>query len=75
MMMQDSQEMQIQSLGQEDTREEVMTTHYVFLPGESYGQRRQAGYSPWGRKESDTTGNLAWTRALESSHCYHRFGF
>ena len=27
----------------------------VFLPGESYGQRRLVGYSPWGHKESDTT--------------------
>ena len=27
----------------------------VFLPGKSHGQRRLAGYSPWGRKESDTT--------------------
>ena len=27
----------------------------VFLPGESRGQRSLAGYSPWGRKESDTT--------------------
>ena len=26
-----------------------------FLPGESRGQRSLAGYSPWGRKESDTT--------------------
>ena len=26
----------------------------VFLPGESPGQRSLAGYSPWGRKESDT---------------------
>ena len=25
-------------------------------PGESRGQRNLAGYSPWGRKESDTTG-------------------
>ena len=24
-------------------------------PGESHGQRSLAGYSPWGRKESDTT--------------------
>ena len=24
-----------------------------FLPGESHGQRSLAGYSPWGRKESD----------------------
>ena len=27
----------------------------VFLPGESLGQRSLAGYSPWGRKESDMT--------------------
>ena len=27
----------------------------IFLPGESHGQRSLAGYSPWGRKESDTT--------------------
>ena len=27
----------------------------VFLPGESHGWRSLVGYSPWGRKESDTT--------------------
>ena len=27
----------------------------VFLPGESHGQRRLAGHSPWGQKESDMT--------------------
>ena len=27
----------------------------LFLPGESHGQRSLAGYSPWGRKESDMT--------------------
>ena len=27
----------------------------VFLPGKFHGQRSVAGYSPWGRKESDTT--------------------
>ena len=30
----------------------------VFLPGESHGWRSLAGYSPWGRKESDTTEQL-----------------
>ena len=30
----------------------------VFLPGKSHGQRRLAGYSPWGHKESDTTERL-----------------
>ena len=27
----------------------------VFLPGESHGQRSLVGYSPGGRRESDTT--------------------
>ena len=30
----------------------------VFLPGESHGQKNLAGYSPWGRKQSDTTEQL-----------------
>ena len=30
----------------------------VFMPGESHGPRSLAGYSPWGRKESDTTERL-----------------
>ena len=46
----------------------------VFLPGESYGQRSLAGYSPWGRKESKTIERLnsdktdAWqTRSLKAT--------
>ena len=30
----------------------------MLLPGESHGGRRLVGYSPWGRKESDTTERL-----------------
>ena len=30
----------------------------VLLPGESHGWRSLVGYSPWGRKESDTTEGL-----------------
>ena len=30
----------------------------VFLPGESYGRRSLVGYSPWGRKESETPDRL-----------------
>ena len=30
----------------------------VFLPRESHGRRSLVGYSPWGRKESDTTERL-----------------
>ena len=33
----------------------------VFLPGESHGQRSLVGYSPRGRKESDTTERLQWS--------------
>ena len=35
----------------------------VFLPGESHGWRSLVGYSPWGRKESDTT---EWLHVLSS---------
>ena len=31
----------------------------VFWPGEFHGQKSLAGYSPWGRKESDTTEQLS----------------
>ena len=37
----------------------------IFLPGESYGQRSLAGYSPWGHKESDTTEILILTSHKE----------
>ena len=33
----------------------------VLLPGKSHGQRSLVGYSPWGRKESDTTERLHFT--------------
>ena len=33
----------------------------VLLPGKSHGQRSIVGYSPWGRKESDTTERLHFT--------------
>ena len=32
-----------------------------FLPGKSRGRRSLVGYSPWGRKESDTTEQLHFT--------------
>ena len=45
----------VQSLGWEDPLEEAMATTPVFLPGESHGERSLVGYSPQGRKESNTT--------------------
>ena len=46
------------SLDWEDPLEKGKATTAVFLPGESQGQRSQAGYSSWGHKESDTTEQL-----------------
>ena len=48
--------MQAQSLGLEDPLEQEQQPTPVFLPGDSYGQRSLASYSPWGRKELDMTG-------------------
>ena len=48
--------MWVQSLGWEDPLEEGMATHSsIVTPGEPHGQRSPVGYSPQGRKESDTT--------------------
>ena len=40
-------------VGQIPWRREWLPTP-VFLPGEFHGQRSLVGYSPWGRKESET---------------------
>ena len=40
----------------------------VSLPGELHGQRSLAGYSPWGRKESDTTEALMHPCFFTSLH-------
>ena len=44
--MQELQETQVQSLGQEDPLEEGMATHSSILPEESHGQRSLVDYSP-----------------------------
>ena len=51
----------VQFLVQEDPLEKEMATHSVLLPGRSHGERSLVGYSPWGRKESDTTERLHFT--------------
>ena len=47
------QETQVWSLGGEDPTEKGMVTHSSILAWKD--KRSQAGYRPWGRKESDTT--------------------
>ena len=56
---QETQETQVQSLGQENPLEEELATHFSILAGKSHGQRSLAGYSPWGHQESDTTEQLS----------------
>ena len=43
-----------------------MAIHSSILPGKSHGQRSLEGYSPWGRKESDTTEQLLFFDCAES---------
>ena len=52
-------ETQVQSLGWEDPLEKEMATHSSTL-----GRRSVVGYSPWGRKESDTTERLHFFRGF-----------
>ena len=54
--MQEAQELRVQSLGQKDPLEEGMATHSSILAWRSpWTEEPGGGYSPWGRKESDTT--------------------
>ena len=48
----------VPSLGREDAPEKEMATTPALSPGESHGWRSLVGYSPWGRKELDTTEQL-----------------
>ena len=48
----------VRYLGWEDPWRRAWQLTPVFLPGEFQGQRSLAGYSPWGRKELDTTEQL-----------------
>ena len=52
------QEMQVRSLGWEDSLEKEWQPIPVFLPEKPHGQRSLAGYNPWGHKESDMTEQL-----------------
>jgi len=51
--MQETQEIQVETLGQEGPLEKEMATHSSILAGKFHGQRSLAGCSPWGCEESD----------------------
>ena len=42
----------------------------VFLPGKFHGQRNLVGYSPWGRKESNTAEQLHFTSVTSAFRPY-----
>ena len=52
------QEMQVQSLSQKDPLEKEMATHFRILAWEIPWTEELACYSPWGRKELETTEQL-----------------
>ena len=52
------QETGVQFLCREDPLEKGVATHFSILAWKSHGQKSPTGYSPWGRKESDTTEQL-----------------
>ena len=49
------QETGVQSMGWEDLLEKEMATHFSIFAWEIPCTESLAGFSPWGRKESDTT--------------------
>ena len=53
--MQEAQETWVQSLGWKDPQEKEMATHSFSFLEKSMDREVWRGYSPWGRKESDTT--------------------
>ena len=57
----------VQSLGLENSMEEEWQHNPVFLPGKSHGQRSLAGYTLWGRKQSDMTQGLNNIKDIEST--------
>ena len=52
-------DMRVRSLGRKIPWRRAWQPSPLSLPGESHGQRSLVGYSPWGRKESDTTAQLS----------------
>ena len=48
----------VQSLGREDLLEKAMAPHSSTLAWKIPWTEEPVGYSPWGRKESDTTEQL-----------------
>ena len=63
------QETWVQSLAQEDPLEKEWQHTPVLLPRKAHGWRSLLGYSPWGRKELDTTERLHSLHVGKHSLC------
>jgi len=62
------QETQLQPLGQEESLEEEMATHSSILAWRIPWTKDLVGYSPWGRKQSNTNEHTA-RKAQEECYC------
>ena len=69
--MQETQESLVPSLGCEDTLEEEMATHSVFLPEKFHRQKSLVDCSSQDHKESDLTEQLN-THFCQAETVYHR---
>ena len=65
--MQEKQETWVPSLGWEDPLEMEMATRSSILALKPHGQRNLEGYSPWDRKEWDTTKHAGTAHPAETS--------
>ena len=68
-------ETRVRSLGREDPWRRKWQSTPVFFPGKSHGQRSLVGYSPWGRKESDTTERLHFTSLVYAAESHGEADF
>jgi len=65
------QEVLVRSLGWEDPLVEEMATHSSIFAWKCHGQRSLAGYSPRGRKESDTLSSQTHTHTHTRTRLIH----
>ena len=65
------QDIQVSTLGQEDSLEKKMAVHSNILTWER--QRSLAGYSPWGGKESNVTEQLSTNPHIDCKHIFNFF--
>ena len=60
----------VQSLGREDPLEKEMAIHSSTIAWKTPGWKSVVGYSPWGRKELDTTERLHFMHTYTDTHKY-----